>query len=105
MTGLSPGPRSTSSYPVTPVDLERKPSLGSQPTVAVRPRVRSGYQGIALCRDERLPCDVKGAFSVKGPDSSLGGVPEGYCSEDIHMEEEKVEVKVQEEEVDDRERR
>ena len=40
---------------------------------------------------------------AKGPDSSLGEVHRGSCSEDIHMEEEKVEVKVQEEEVEDRE--
>ena len=38
-------------------------------------------------------------------DSSLGDeVHKGSCSEDIHMEEEKAEVKVQEEEVEDRER-
>ena len=41
----------------------------------------------------------------KGPDSSLGEVHRGSYSEDIHMEEEKVEVKVQEEEVEDRKRR
>ena len=41
---------------------------------------------------------------AKGPDSSLGEVHRGSGSEDIHMEEEKVEVKVQEEEVEDRER-
>ena len=39
----------------------------------------------------------------KGPDSSIGEVHRGSCSEDIHMEEEKVEIKVQEEEVEDRE--
>ena len=41
------------------------------------------------------------ALLAKGPDSSLGEVHRGSCSEDIHMEEEKVEVKVQEEEVED----
>ena len=46
---------------------------------------------------------VRGALLAKGPDSSLGEVHKGSCSEDIHMEEEKVEVKVQEE-VEDRER-
>ena len=40
---------------------------------------------------------------AKGPNSSLGGVRRGSGSEDIHMEEEKVEVKVQEEEVEGRE--
>ena len=44
---------------------------------------------------------VRGALLAKGPDSSLGEVHRGSCSEDIHMEEEKVEVKVQEEEVED----
>ena len=47
---------------------------------------------------------VRGAFLAKGPDSSLGEVHRGSCSEDIHLEEEKVGVKVQEEEVEDRER-
>ena len=47
----------------------------------------------------------RGALLAKGPDSSLGEVHRGSCSEDIHMEEEKVEVKVpeEEEEVEDRE--
>ena len=45
---------------------------------------------------------MRGAFLAKGPDSSLGEVHRGSCSgEDIHMEEEKVEVKVQEDEVED----
>ena len=48
------------------------------------------------------PKRVRGALLAKGPDSSFGGVHRGSCSEDIHMEEEKVEVKVQEE-VEDRE--
>ena len=46
---------------------------------------------------------VRGRLLAQGPDSSFGGVHRGSCSEDIHMEEEKVEVKVQEEEVEDRE--
>ena len=50
------------------------------------------------------PIDVRGALLANGPDSSLGEVHRGSCSEDTHMEEEKVEVKVQEEEVEDRER-
>ena len=44
---------------------------------------------------------VRGALLAKGPDSSLGEEHRGSCSEDIHMEEEKVEVKVQEDEVED----
>ena len=44
---------------------------------------------------------MRGALLAKGPDSSLGEVHRGSCSEDIHMQEEKVEVKVQEEEVED----
>ena len=44
---------------------------------------------------------VRGALLAKGPDSSLGEVHRGSCSWNIHMEEEKVEVKVQEEEVED----
>ena len=46
---------------------------------------------------------MRGALLAKGPDSSLGEVHRGSCSEDIHMKEGKVEVKVQEEEVEDRE--
>ena len=38
---------------------------------------------------------------VSTTDSSLGEVHRESCSEDIHMEEEKVEVKVQEDEVED----
>ena len=44
---------------------------------------------------------VRGAFSAKRPDSSLGEVHSGSCSGNIHTEEEKVEVKVQEDEVED----
>ena len=47
-----------------------------------------------------LPSSVRGALLAKGPDSTLGEVDRGSCSEDIHMEEEKVEVKVQEDEVE-----
>ena len=46
-----------------------------------------------------VPCE--GALLAKGPDSSLGEVHRGSCSGNIHMEEEKVEVKVQEDEVED----
>ena len=35
---------------------------------------------------------------AKGPDSSVGGVPVGYCPDEVHMEEEKVQVKFQVEE-------
>ena len=41
------------------------------------------------------------ALLAKGPDSSLGEVYKGSCSGDIHTEEEEVEVKVQEDEVED----
>ena len=44
---------------------------------------------------------VRGALLAKGPDSSLGEVHKGSCSEDIHMEEEKAEVIVQEDELED----
>ena len=37
---------------------------------------------------------MRGALLAKGPDSSVGEVHRGPCSKDIHMEEEKVEVKV-----------
>ena len=48
---------------------------------------------------------MRGGLLAKGPDTSLGEVHRGSCSEDVHMEEEKVEVKDQEEEeVEDRER-
>ena len=39
-----------------------------------------------------------GVLLANGPDSSVGGVPVGYCTEEVHMEEEKVQVKVQVEE-------
>ena len=44
---------------------------------------------------------VRDALLAKGPDSSLGEMQKGSCSENIHMEEEKVEFKVQQEEVED----
>ena len=47
------------------------------------------------------PVCVRGALLAKGPDSSSGEVHRGSGSEDIHMEEEKVEVTVQEDEVED----
>ena len=31
---------------------------------------------------------MRGAFLAKGPDSSAGGVPVGYCPDDVHVEEE-----------------
>ena len=40
---------------------------------------------------------VRGAISAKGPDSSVGGMPVGYCPDDVHMQEE-VQLKVQVEE-------
>ena len=43
---------------------------------------------------------VRGTFSAKGSDSSVGGVPVGYCPDDVHMEEEvQVKVQVEEEEI------
>ena len=44
---------------------------------------------------------VKGALMATLPISSLGEVHRGSCSGNIQMEEEKVEVKVQEDEVED----
>ena len=41
---------------------------------------------------------MRGASLAKGPDSSFDGVHTGSCSDEVHMEEEKVEVKVQTEE-------
>ena len=41
---------------------------------------------------------VRGVILAKGPDSSFGGVPVGYCPDEVHMEEEEVQVKVQAEE-------
>ena len=35
---------------------------------------------------------------AKGPDSSIGGVPVGYCPDEVHMEEEEVQFQVQAEE-------
>ena len=45
---------------------------------------------------------VRGALLAKATGSSLGEVHRGSCSEDIHMEEEEVEIKVQEEVEDGR---
>ena len=45
---------------------------------------------------------MKGVFSAKGPDSSVGGVPVVLCPDDGHMEEEvqlKVQVEEEEEEI------
>ena len=39
----------------------------------------------------------RGVFG-KGPDSSFGGVPVGNCPDEVHIEEEGVQVKVQVEE-------
>ena len=41
---------------------------------------------------------VRSVLLAKGPDSSFGGVPVGYCPDEVHMEEEEVQVKVQAEE-------
>ena len=40
---------------------------------------------------------MRGVFSVKGPDSSVGGVPVVFCPDDDRMEEE-VQLRVQVEE-------
>ena len=43
---------------------------------------------------------MRALFSAKGPDSSFGGVPVVYCSDDDHMEEEvQLRVQVEEEEI------
>ena len=31
---------------------------------------------------------MRGVFSAKGPNSSVGGVPVGYCPDEVQMEEE-----------------
>ena len=41
------------------------------------------------------PPFLRGALLAKGPDYSFGGVPVGYCPDEVHMEEEGVQVKVQ----------
>ena len=46
--------------------------------------------------DETLySADVRSVLLAKGPDSSISGVPVGSCLDEVHMEEEKVEIKVQ----------
>ena len=47
------------------------------------------------------PPGVRGASLAQGPDSSLVEVHCGSCSGNNHMDEEKVEVKVPEDEVED----
>ena len=44
-----------------------------------------------------MPSFVRGVFSAKGPDSSVGGVPVVFCPDVAHMEGE-VQVSVQVEE-------
>ena len=44
---------------------------------------------------------MRKAFLAKRPDASLGELHNGSCSEDIHMEKEKIEIKIQEDEVED----
>ena len=41
---------------------------------------------------------MRGVLLAKGPESSFGGVPVGYCLNEVHMEEEEVQLKVQAEE-------
>ena len=41
---------------------------------------------------------MRGVLLAKGLDSSFGGVPVGYCPDEVHMEEEGVQVQVQAEE-------
>ena len=41
---------------------------------------------------------MRAALLARGPDSSVGGVPVEYCPDEVHMEEEEVQVKVQVEE-------
>ena len=55
-----------------------------------------GYNWTINCR-----IIVGGRILTKGPDSSFGGVHRGSCSDEVHMEEERVEVKVQEDEVEE----
>ena len=43
-------------------------------------------------------CPVRGVLLATGPDSSVGGVPVGYCPDEVHMEEEEVQIKIQIEE-------
>ena len=50
------------------------------------------------CRRIHHQDHVRGACSAKGSDSSVGGVPVGSCLDEVHMEEEGVQVKVQAEE-------
>ena len=45
---------------------------------------------------------MRGAFSAKGPDSSFGRVPVGCYPDEVHVEEERVQVMVQVEEEEDR---
>ena len=43
---------------------------------------------------------ARGVLLAKGPDSSFGGVPVGYCPDEVHMEEEEVQVQVQAEQAE-----
>ena len=43
---------------------------------------------------------MRGLNSAMGPDSSVGGVPVGYCPDEVHMEDEvQLRVQVEEEEI------
>ena len=65
------------------------------------PEVDDHDEEVLSCFGTGQAIGVRGALLAKGPDSSLVELHKGSCSEDIHMEEEKVEVKVQEDEVED----
>ena len=41
---------------------------------------------------------MRGVLLAKVPDFSFGGVPVGYCSDEVHMDEEGVQIQVQAEE-------
>ena len=57
--------------------------------------------GLRTTVSDRLIPAPAGALLAKGPDPTLGEVHKRSCSSNIHMEEEKVQVKVQEDEVED----
>ena len=58
------------------------------------------HSGLNLSKSCLAPpgLGVRGVLLAKVPDSSFSGVPVGYCPDEVHMEEEGVQVQVQAEE-------
>ena len=50
--------------------------------------MRSPYTTFHRLQSTAHQPNVRGVLLAKGPDPSVGGVPVGYCPDDVHMEDE-----------------